>query len=534
MGFSERVRRGTVANILRQAIHIGSEVAVVPVALAGWGEGLYGEWQVLSAAMMYIMVLDFGTHTYAINRMNQCYATGQLKELARNLHTALAIALLAGGLGLAAAILMSSAMPITEWFHLTLTSDSRAKQVLALVAVHAALALPAGVIAGVYRAVGEYARDIMVNNVYRLATCILTAVLILLEGGILAVAWMQLICYSATLAFIILDIRRRHQRIRIGLAQTDFRLMKSFLLPSSMFFAIQAATASVVYGMVLIVANTAGAAAVAAFTITRTLVNAIPQVVNSISGTLWPEFTAMEARGDHRRLASLHLLAAKTILWLGIASAVFLHYTAADIVALWTGSRIQFDQRLVDALLLLELTATWTLASQTVLAAANRPRILAISQLLASGLGLALGYGAAVYWGAMGVAAGVLAANLLTMAWIVPASACRLLGASGTAFTWQVLQPAIAILGTLFVVVGLCGKVMTSTGAGAVFVLWICTGVCSLLLFRYVWLTQDEWNLLKTFLPLQIKRPPLRSTLLMARRVPAVAGRPDSPACEKS
>lgn len=127
----------------------------------------------------------------------------------------------------------------------------------------------------------------------------------------------------------------------------------------------------------LIVGAAAGAGAVAVFTTLRTLVNGVPQVVQSISGTLWPELTAMNAPGNYAALRELHQVGAKVMLWLGLAAAVFLHYTSADIVELWTGGRIVFDQRLIDALIVLELLATWTLASSTLIAAANRPLTLA-------------------------------------------------------------------------------------------------------------------------------------------------------------
>lgn len=61
-GFARRVKKGAMANVLRQAINIGSEILA----------GRYGEWQILSAAVAYFALLDLGTHTYASNRLNEC------------------------------------------------------------------------------------------------------------------------------------------------------------------------------------------------------------------------------------------------------------------------------------------------------------------------------------------------------------------------------------------------------------------------------------------------------------------------------
>lgn len=501
MSFSRRIRWGTGANILRQLVNIGTEIAVVPIALAGWGAALYGEWQILGAAMTYIMLLDFGSHTYAINRMNQCYAKGLLDEFARILHTALAIAIAGGGLGLVAAIVFSYLIPVADWANLTITSTSRARNVLLLVALQAALALPVGVIAGVYRAVGEYARDIMISNVYRLVSAIGIAFIIYLNGGILAAAWVQLLSYGAVLLFIVLDIKRRHPGIDMGVKHLDLGLMRSFFVPSSLFFSIQMAGSALIHGMVLILANTVGATAVAVFTVTRTLVNSIPQVTNSISGTLWPEFTVMEVRGDYDKLAAWHQLAAKTIFWLGISAAVFLYYSAEHLVTLWTGSRIRFDPGLLNGLLLLELVTSWCLTSQTLLAAANRPGIIALCQVLVAVFGLGLGYVGALHWGLAGAAWGLFVATLLTTSWIVPFVACRLLNADCAAFTRAVLGRGVGILLGLFTIVGFYDHLWPSSGVSAVTGIWLCTAVFGFCGFRYGWLTHAEWENLKTVLP---------------------------------
>jgi O-antigen/teichoic acid export membrane protein len=504
-GFARRIRNGTGANVLRQVINIGSELMLVPILLVAWGNQVYGEWQILSAAVAYLTILDFGTHTYAINRLNQCFHTGQMGEFRRNLHSALAVAVAAAGLGLAVVIPGTLLAPVREWFHLTATDAGTATAVLVVLAVHAALSLPIAILGGIYRAIGEYARDIMVNNVYRTVSCALTAVIALTGGGIGLVAVMQLACFAGAMLYITLDLRRRYPEIDIGVRRAEWGLVLTFLVPSLLFFLVQASAAAVVQGTVLVVGATAGAAAVAVFTTLRTLVNGIPQVVGSVSGTLWPELTALDARGEREALRSLHQLSGKVMLWLGIASAVFLHYSAADIVAAWTGGRIAFDQQLIDALLVLELLTTWTLASATLLAASNRPQTLAWSQGLSTAAGLALGYVLAGRWGSPGVAMGLVFSGLCTTAWYLPLAACWSQGESFGRYAKQVLGKGVLVLGGLWLVVGALQPYLGS-GLGRAVATWTVTGGIGLVALLGWWLNGKERVMLGGFVPEGVRR----------------------------
>jgi O-antigen/teichoic acid export membrane protein len=506
-----------MANVLRQIINIGSEILLVPILLTCWGAGLYGEWQILSAAVAYFAILDLGTHTYASNRLNECYNTGKLAELNRNLHSALTVAVLAAGVGLMFAIPAAVIAPVGRWFHLDQTSQATASLVLIALAIQAALALPIAMLGGIYRAVGEYARDIMVNNLYRVVTCLLTAVIALAGGGIEYVAAIQLLAFAGAMLYIIIDVWRRHPQIHIGLRQTEARLVVSFIAPSLLFLLIQLSASAVVQGTVLIVGAAAGATAVAVFTTLRTLVNGVPQVVNSISSTLWPELTAMNARGERQSLRELHQLGAKVMLWLGLAAAVFLHYASADIVSLWIGTRIQFDQHLIDALLVLELLTTWTLASSTLIAASNRPRTLAVAQLISTAFGLGLGFWLAQQWGSQGVVWGLVFSAVAITAWYIPYAACQMLDDRFGRFMSEVFLKGSVLLVSLYLIVGLLKPLLAGQPQlMRVFVIWSISGIVGLVLLFGLWLNSHERQWLRLFLPSWLSRSAVQESSLAA------------------
>jgi O-antigen/teichoic acid export membrane protein len=73
-GMLKRLTRGSAATLMRQMINLVGQILLVPVYLKYWGPQLYGEWQILSASVAYLTLLDLGVQTFAANRMNQCAA----------------------------------------------------------------------------------------------------------------------------------------------------------------------------------------------------------------------------------------------------------------------------------------------------------------------------------------------------------------------------------------------------------------------------------------------------------------------------
>jgi O-antigen/teichoic acid export membrane protein len=449
-GRLHRLTSGTTANLLRQATSIFGQLAIVPILLTHWGNQLYGEWQILAAAVTYIALLDFGMQTYVVNRMNQAYSLERMREFTRILHSALWFTL---SVSFAAILIILPVMifaPLGTWFHLQVTSRGAASLIAAFLAFQSCCSLPAGVMAGIYRAVGEYAREVSIANGYRVSVLVLTAAIALSGGGLVLVAVMQAVALVAVTLFQYQDLRRRHPDIYIGISERDLKLAWSFVGPSSLFLLMQVSLALAFQGGTLLTGAIMGAASVAIFVTLRTLVNAISQATGAFSGTLWPEFTSLEARGDYETLRAAHRLASKFLLAFTCSAAVFLHFTARDVVAWWTNSRIVYDPRLMDAFLLLQITEGWYIISQMLLVSSNRHQTIAFCRVLSGALGFALGYFLGRRMGAAGVVLGFLLADLMTCGWFIPWSACRMLGQGFSRFANEVLLRGLLLLAALY------------------------------------------------------------------------------------
>ncbi len=426
--WTKRLRSGALASLLSHVITAAGQMLVVPMYLVAWGGELYGEWLALSAAVAYAGLCDLGFATYTINVLGANRARGEADEYTRNLHSALTFSLGASVLALGVALLALLFLPFESWF----SAGSRPLLLGAgaLLALQVTLAIPRGLLLGLYRTFGETARGLSLANAQRLGYFGATALALGLGGDWLAVAASQLVPTVALFAWIRFDVRRRHPEVELGWAKSERSRWRAALSPSLFFLLIQGSLVLVLQGSALVVGALFGAASVALFVSLRTLSNLARQVAGSLSNVLWPELTGLAAQGRGRELRALHSLAVKGLSALSLNAALFLYLAGEPLFELWTRGRLEFEPQLFHALLAwLVLQAPWT-ASSYVLLATNRHRNLATRQLASGVLGLAAGCALGAAWGPAGVVWGLLLAEFGLCAWSVPRAVCELIGES--------------------------------------------------------------------------------------------------------
>jgi O-antigen/teichoic acid export membrane protein len=439
-----RVTQGTLANILSVFISMAGHFVLTPVFLMHWGVGLYGEWLTLSAAVAYMALLDFGMQTYVVNRLTQCYALGELDDYTRILHSGLMLSLGLTATGAVIVVPFLFAMPVERWFRFTYTGHSTAALVAVLLTVQVLASIPHGLFTGIYRSIGEYPRSQMINNARLLATFGATLLVLLAGGQLVLLAGVQFAMLAAVTVFVLLDIRKRHPEIHIGLSKARKAEALSFLLPSSLFLVIQLAGALTVQGSTLVVGALFGAASVTLFVSLRTLANIIRQGTNAVLYAVSPEINSLEAQQHFSTLQNLHSFTAKILLLVSLLGAVFLHFAGAGIVQIWTQGRIEYNTALMNGVLLLLVSQGYWLTSSYVLGATNNHRTVAACSVASGAIGLSLGVLLASRFGLTGFAYGLFLADLVISGLFLPLAACRLIGQSVATFKSQVLLRCLA------------------------------------------------------------------------------------------
>ena len=451
---SRRVGRGLVASLLNQLINVLSQIALVPLFLATWGAPRYGEWLAISAAVGYLAMLDFGVQSYVVNKLGSARALGQREEFGRTLHSALAASIAITSLGCLVAIAFAWFAPLHAWLGFEVTPAPTARAVFILLSVQVAVAIPQGVLCGVYRSLGEYARGVMIANVQRAAALVWTGLALWVGSGLATVAAIQLLPLFVVCLYAKSDLQSRHEGVEVGLRRRDWKLARSFFAPSFLFLLVQLTSALQLQGSVLLMSTCFGVGSVAVFVSLRTLANLSKQLTSVLTNTLWPELTILIARERFADLRAIHRFAAKLATSISLVTALVLFHCGDDIVGAWTSGRLTFDDPLMRALALAVLLQTpWTV-SMYFLLASNRHARFARFYLVAAVLGLGLGALLSVRFGPSGIVIGMTLAELFLLAWSVPLMAARLIRTSVRSFYTDVYARGALITALAFTLTG--------------------------------------------------------------------------------
>lgn len=426
--YLEATRRfcaGARANIIQQAVLIAGHLVLVPLFISHWGDEAYGAWLLLVAFTAWLSLADLGFSTSALNAIADAAARGDQKTLARRTRSALrATAVMAITVVLVSAVLSATA---ARWpvLHLPGTSATKTSFSVLLLGLAVAAGFPQGVLVGMYRAVGEYARGVTIQTSSRACSLALTAVLILCGGGIFSVAAIQATVACGFLVGTAFDLSRRHPTLPIGVAEGELRYAASFIRPGLLFLVVQIAAMLSLQGSALLVGSVCGAATLAVFGATRTLANFCRQVFGNLGIALWSETTTLAATRDRDALAAVHRIFGRIMVAVALIIAATLTACGDELFLIWTRGVLRFDELLFAALLLHLVQQAYWSTSATILLSWNRHRPVAVLQAAASVLGLAIGASLISTWGPASLIFAAAGAEALLCGIFLPIAADR-------------------------------------------------------------------------------------------------------------
>jgi O-antigen/teichoic acid export membrane protein len=462
-----RVTKGTLANVIGQALNVAGQLALVPVLLSSWGNQTYGEWLALSAMVAYLTTLDLGMQSYVINRLNQCNALNKMEDYTRLLHTGLLVNIVIPMAGFVLMLPLIFTSPIAKWLHLRDTDPTTAAWVTALLSLQVVYSIGYGMLNGVYRTIDDYSRGQMISNVRYALNLILTIVAVASGVKMKGLALVQLLLLVATSIYVYVDISRRRPDINVGLSHADWRMGLRFIGPSSMFLGIQLIAAISIQGSTLLVNAMFGAGTLVVFASLRTVSNLIKQAGSTVQHALWPELTALDAQSNRDSLRTLHLLGAKAVMSIAVCATVFLMIMGDDLIQFWTRGRVQYDPTLMIAFMILACSQSQWFCSSVLLSAVNHQKTVLQYTTVSSVAGFVAGYFLARWLGVVGFVYGLTITDFLVCALPIPARACKLIGESRRRFFFEVTARSVLVLGATYVPVKVVLPLSGTSGVGA-------------------------------------------------------------------
>ena len=434
----EKIRRGITALFVGHLISTACNFLLVPLFLAKWSPTRYGEWLVLFSLAGYLSLLDLGRNTATANQLTQLHTQKNTAGYICCLHSSLALHLLLATAGTLLLIGVVPWLPLQSWFELKTVSRPEAIWAFLILGANVLWSIPAGLVASLYRTVGQFARAQWIGNIQNIAVFLALTGVLLLKGGFRTAALSQSLILMLISGYIVWDLRRILPSVPIGISQARLSVIRALITPSLFFFVVTVASLLVVQAPVLIIASAMGGTAVAVFAISRGLANLVREITDPLNAVLTPELTRLEIRGELSALRSLHCTCIVLLTTLAIAAAAALWFESADVIHVWTRGRLNADPILMRLLLAhLVFQCPW-FASSTFTMAANRHRQVAFFMLASALIGVAAAIVLTRCFGTYGVPMGLILGEVVACYHFVLRDTCRMLGENYAAFARKV------------------------------------------------------------------------------------------------
>lgn len=415
-GMRGRILRSMGAGAIGQLLNIVGRLLLVPLFLITWGASTYGEWLILSSAAAWLAMGDLGGQVYFVNRLTAEWARGAREQFEQSLSTGLMLFLLVPAALFALFVVLVLLVPLGRWMGLVITPPVVVTSVLLLLALQIVVALPQGLVFGIYRATGAQATGIMLGNAILGLQFAAIGTVLLAGGGPVEIAIVQLLPTLIVAAWAVRDLQKRLPGIRLfNPAKFNARLAREALRPSLHFLGIQFAQALVIQGSVLVIGRTLGSIEVAIFSTVRTLVNLAKQVLGLVSHSAWPEFTRLAETREYIRLGKLFQTVLRVSMLATIAYMAVMEMAGRQLMDFWLGGGLPYDASIVRMFsIYIILSVFWTLVGN-VLMATNRHVAFARWQIATSVLAITLCYIGATYGGLSGGVAGLILGEALPL-----------------------------------------------------------------------------------------------------------------------
>ncbi len=459
-------------------VRIGSLV-LVPLFLRYWSPISYGEYLALFAAVGYLASLDIGMQWAAVNRLTQAYARTDLDEYRTVQHSSFFFYLL---LSASVTLLVASLVwffPISHWIGLRVTKPETATLVIILLAGYVMWSMPMRLLTATYQTMGNMARSVL-----------------LLGGGMLAIASLQILAVGFISLFVLLDVRRRFPALLPGIAKAKLSVLKELACPSLLFALLVVGNLIAYQGSILLVSAALGGLAVAVVSVTKAMIDIVRQGLYSINLALCPDFARMETLGEFEKLRIVHRITVAAVAAITLAVAASAWYEGALIITVWTRGRIEPDVTLLRLFLILMAFQTPWAASSTVATATNRHKVQAIGYFFSAIVGIGLVAALLPRLGPRAVPVGLMLGEAIGCYHFVIKATCRIIGESYGAFALRFWSGFAAVSAALLT----AGWAIHHMMPGPMLVRCAAMGLFTVLLAAacawVVWLTPEDRALL--------------------------------------
>ncbi|MGJ3648288.1 lipopolysaccharide biosynthesis protein [Sphingomonas sp. GlSt437] len=386
-----RILAGVVAASAAQLVPIVVQLLLVPVLIGHWGVAKYGLWLLLFTIPSYLAISDAGVGKAALSDLMVRIAKGDIAGTQRTFHSVIAtvaglVLVIAGVLLIGLFLVPDSALPSAG------VTAAEVRLAVLLVTAYGAAALAHALLACGFQPAGHFATQAWSWAAASLFEGVAALSAAISGVDIVGLALTYLLCRSISFAGSAWIMQRLAPWATLTLAGANIADVRRLLAPATANLAVPLGNAVILQGTALALGLGAGPAAVPAFSVARTLARLSTQATWTVGRAVTPEFALAQAQGNSALGARLFGLIVVWGLVVGIPYSAAFFLLGDKVIGWWTHGTV------VPGGLMLALMAVSILGSNLwnpvgdLLVVTNRQKVLSLSLLILSALGVATSY----------------------------------------------------------------------------------------------------------------------------------------------
>ncbi len=408
---SSRVLRNVSSNYLTYALNLAIAFVLTPILFHRLGKNDFAIFVLVQALYAILGSLDFGLIVALIRFVSDARERRETEAIQQTVST---VFFCLGALGVLLSVLMAVAGHVTtSLFGLPSADAAMAGKALGIASLGLGFELAGVVLASYLQANHEFHLQNATEVAVRVLRAAAMAFLAIYGYGLLAI--LAVLPISAALRLVgNLGMARcsaypfapNLRAVRMsGLERLGRFGLLSFLDVNVYHAFLQAD--------VLLAARFLALPQLALIGAVRPFTGVLPQVSRQALTVAYPMVVAVEAREQREARGRFLVVGTRNWMLLSFTFAVSLWVWAAPLLELWLGADLRDGAILLRVLLLVGLAASFSYIPGTLLYGMDRVGYCATIALVSTALGVAAGAWAGVRFGTVGLAAGLLAAQVL-------------------------------------------------------------------------------------------------------------------------
>ena len=391
LDFHSPIIKNVIANLFKVFIIFLNQIVLVPLYIEFWGTATYGDWLVLTAITSFFVMSDMGLNNVSNNRFCIKYAENDLTEcnslLVNNF-------VLIGGVGIVSTIGMILFVLFTD-LHSCLGLHSVSNFTAAIVLVvsisYVFINMLGGVLDSIYNANHLASRATYINNFTKLGYLIILLICILAQIKMWLLIIFVAIPYVISFIYKLIDSKKLYN-CSFSFKIFNKRLFLELIKPSLAYLGFPISNTISFQGYTLIVNSFWGATPLVLFNTTRTLVNIIRTLVETVTNGIRPEMSIAYGENNKNRLTIVYRKTNIITLIIAVSCCVFLLYFGEYIYMIWTHNVIEFSLQLMLSFMLVIILNTLHNASCVIVQATNNHQVLAMISMILSIISIGVAY----------------------------------------------------------------------------------------------------------------------------------------------